>query len=262
MRPASARRLRHGEDRAVVLGSGVVAGDGPSRPALLRLVVPRQVAADRGPGLPAVPRAEQHVAAVVDGLRVVRRDRDRGRPLEAVAGKGRPVPGGVVRPGGDVARLPRAVVVARQDPEVLARVHDVGVGGVGHRVARLAAADRVPVAVRDAGGGQAVARPRGGAQVLHRAEDPVRHRRVGRHVVELRDRQHRRVPRRPAVGRDVHPAVVRGDHPLRVRGIDPHVVVVAVVDALHALDRLAAVHRLQHAAPAGTTRRRGSSGRP
>ena len=93
---------------------------------------------------------------------------------------------------------------------------------------------------------EAVARARRGAEVLHRAEDPVRHRGVGRHVVELRDRQHRRVPGRAAVGRDVHPAVVRRDHPPRVRGVDPHVVVVAVVDALHALDRLPAVHRLQH----------------
>jgi hypothetical protein len=41
---------------------------GPPDQLLLRLVVARQVAADRRPALAAVLRAEQHVAAVVDVL--------------------------------------------------------------------------------------------------------------------------------------------------------------------------------------------------
>ena len=61
---------------------------------------------------------------------------------------------------------------------------------------------------------------------------------------------------------DVDAAVVGHDHPLRVRRIDPEVVVVAVVEALHVFDGLAAVDRLAASAPAGTRLRRGWSGGP
>src|SRR5205823_1073047 len=144
----------------------VVAGDRAAGPLLLALVVAGQVLADRGPVLAAVGRAEEDVGGVVDGLGVVRRNQDRGRPLEAVAQVGRPVAGGVGRVDADVGSLAVAVVVARDVAAVLAGVDDVRVGRVGGREARFAAADRVPVAQRNMADGQVVARAGGGADVL------------------------------------------------------------------------------------------------
>src|SRR5262249_1909308 len=105
------RRLGHGENGVVDFHPGVVARDGAAGPLLLRLVVARQVGADRLPGLAAVGTAEEHVGGVVDGVPVVRRDGDRRRPLEAVAQVFGAVAGGVGRVDADVAGLARAVVV-------------------------------------------------------------------------------------------------------------------------------------------------------
>src|SRR6185503_19062291 len=66
------------EDRAVSFGAGQVAGDRPAGPLLLAAVIAREVAADGLPGGAAVARAKQHVGAVIDDLRVVRRSGDRG----------------------------------------------------------------------------------------------------------------------------------------------------------------------------------------
>ena len=140
------RRLGEGEDRAVHLDAGVVAGDRAAGPLLLVLVVAGQVAADRLPRLAAVAGAEQHVGGVVEHLRVVRREHHRGGPLEAVLHLGRRDAGRVRRPGGDVAGLAGAVVVPGQVAAVLAGVDDVRVVRVGHGEAGLAAADGVPVA--------------------------------------------------------------------------------------------------------------------
>ena len=123
---------------------------------------------------------------------------------------------GVLGPGADVARFLRPVVVARDDAEVFAGVDDVRIARVGVDVAGLAAADVVPVGEMDAAG-EAVARSLRGAEILHRAGDVVRTPVVDRHVVELRDRQRRRVPVRAAVARDVDAAVVGDDHPLADR---------------------------------------------
>src|SRR5262249_34490482 len=91
----------------------------------------------------------------------------------------------------------------------------------------------------------AVARPGGGADVLNRAHDVVGHTVVGGDVVELAQRQHRRVPALAAVGRDVHAAVVAVDHAARIERIDPQVVMIDVVRPLHALERTAGVDALQ-----------------
>src|SRR5262249_34017555 len=53
-------------------------------------------------------------------------------------------------------------------------------------------------------------------------------------------------PTLAAVGRDIHAAVIARDHALGVAGIDPQVMVITVVQALYALERLAAVDALQH----------------
>ena len=93
------------------------------------------------------------------------------------------------------------MVVAGDDAAVLAGVDDVRVGRVGDDVAGLAAADGVPVAERGCRRLRAVARARRGAEVLH----ACRRRGTGTRlstddVVELADRQRRRVPGLAAVG--------------------------------------------------------------
>ncbi len=123
--------------------------------------------------LPAVACAEEHVGAVVDDLRVVRRDGDRRRPLDAVARELRAPARAVLRPGAHVARLAGAVVVAGEDAEVLAGVDDVRVRGVVRGVAGLAPAHPVPVAQRDPRRGEAV----GGAR--RRCRGPAWPRRRG-----------------------------------------------------------------------------------
>ena len=143
IRPFCCGRLGDGEDRAVVLDAGVVAGDRPARPLLLRscrcAVRSGLIAVQR---LPAVAGAEQHVGAVVDDLRVVRaRPRSAPSTGSGSVASAAPWPDGLSGHDADVARLAGAVVVARDDAEVLAGVDDVRVGRVGDRVAGLAAAD-------------------------------------------------------------------------------------------------------------------------
>ena len=206
-------RFSDGRDRAVVFGARVVARDRTTRPLLSPLVVASQVGADRRPGLAAVGGPEEDVRGVVNHLRIVRRSGDRGRPAESVLHVGRAMARGVVEVAAHRPGLADPVVVPRDDPGVLARVDDVGVGRVGDGVARLAAAHVVPVAQRDPAAAQAVARAGDRAQVLHRAGDVVRIPRVDADPVELADRQRRGVPGLAAVQADVHAAVIPVDHP-------------------------------------------------
>ena len=226
------RRLRDREDRAVVLDPGVVARDRAPRPLLLRLVVASEVGTDDVPALAAVASAEHDVPAVVHRLAVVGRDVDGGRPLEAVA----PVFDAVAREirgiGADVPRLAGLVVVAGEDPEVLAGVDDARIVGIVGGVAGFSAPDALPVFEPDSTAAQGVARAPGRAEVLHRPRDLVGHRVVHGHVIELRDGQVGGAPGLAAVGAQLHAAVVAVDHAPRVPGVDPHVVVVAVAEAL------------------------------
>src|SRR5205085_6239579 len=80
----------------------------------------------------------------------------------------------------------------------------------------------------------------------HGARDVVGGRVVHGYVVELRDGQGRRVPRLPAIRRQIHATVVAGNHALRVARVDPNVMVIAVVHLLDALERPAAVNALEH----------------
>ncbi len=100
---------------------------------------------------PPSARAEEHVRGVVDDAFGSWRETTIGAvhwkrylmSLDAVTRA-------VLRLGRNVARLLAAPVVARHVTEVLAGVDDVGIGGVGHRMTRLAAADPLPVADGDA----------------------------------------------------------------------------------------------------------------
>src|SRR5262245_13339549 len=64
-------RFRDGEDGAVDLDAGVVACDRSARPFLLRLIVARQIGADRGPGLAFVLGSEENISPVIDRSRIV-----------------------------------------------------------------------------------------------------------------------------------------------------------------------------------------------
>src|SRR5262245_60318008 len=92
----------------------------------------------------------------------------------------------------DVLRLAYTVIVARDVAAVLAGINDVRIGGIGSREAGLAAADRVPIARRDAGHGKTVAGARAGADVLHGAGDVIGQSVIDANVIELPPRHGRR----------------------------------------------------------------------
>src|SRR6185437_11586240 len=127
-------------DRVVDLDAGVVAGHAAgARVVLLRLVVARQVRADRRPRLPAVGRLVHELRRRVDDVGVVRRHADRRVPLEAVLHVGGALPRFLV--GVDAHALAdAAVAIGPLDrAAVVAGVDDVGVARVDRDVAALAA---------------------------------------------------------------------------------------------------------------------------
>ena len=71
---ALVRRLGEGEDRAVVLGAGIVLGDRAAGRAELAGIVARQVGADDLPAGALVGRAEDVVGRDIQHVGVVRRD--------------------------------------------------------------------------------------------------------------------------------------------------------------------------------------------
>src|SRR5262249_27260596 len=158
--------------------AGVVAGDRAAGVLRLRLVAASEVGADRVPVLAGVARPEDDLRAVIDHLWIVRRRGDRRGPLEAVLHVLGAVPGRIVRPRGHVARVPVAIVVARDDAEILAGIDDVGIVGLRDDPAGFAAADVVPVAERDVAR-ERIARALRGPEILHRTRDPVGSPRVG-----------------------------------------------------------------------------------
>ncbi len=234
------RRFGDGEEHARV-GRTHVFGRQAAGLLLPAPVVPREIRADHLPALPAVRRHVHELAADIHAVVVVGRDRDRERPLEPVGQFGRRPSLGIVRPDADVAGVAGLEVVALKDAVVAARPDDVVLHRVGNGEARLAAADRVHQADRDAARLQAVARHSGGRAVLAVAVDVVGNPVVGVGVVHLSDRQPRPPPLRAAGRRDRHAAVVADDHPVGQQRVDPHVVVVTARRA--AFDREAAIER-------------------
>src|SRR5688572_7802649 len=161
-----ARRFRDGKDRCPRLDTGVVAGDRSARPLLAFLVIGRQVRADHRPRLAAIGGPEQHLRGVIDHVRIVWRARNRRGPLKAIPHVFPAMARWILGPGADVTRLLRAMVVARDDAEILAGVHDVGIVRLRDDVAGFTSADVVPVRARDAGGVEAVAWQLRGAEIL------------------------------------------------------------------------------------------------
>ena len=113
------RRFGEREDRAVVLGAGVVLGDRSAGWPELRFVVPREVRADPFPRRALVGRAEDVIARVIQNVRIVRRMDGRRGPLNAVLHVLRAFARARLGPDHDVPGLPGAAVVTREQPLVV-----------------------------------------------------------------------------------------------------------------------------------------------
>ena len=227
------RRLGDREQYRGVRGTGVIRRE-TARLALQFGVVGGQVGADDLPGAAAVVGAMNVLAAGVDDVVVVRRDREREGPLESIANVACRPAFGVVGPDADVLRVSSAQVIAFEDAVVAARPDDVAVGGVRNGPSRLAAADGMPGGRGDAAARQGVARAAERRTVLAVAIQEVGHLVVGPHVVHLGDGERRCPPVLAAIGRNRYAAIVTNDHAIRNQRIDPHVVVVAAgADAIH-----------------------------
>ncbi len=155
------------------------------------------------------------------------RHQDRRVPVPAVPEVPDRLAVDLLRPGGDLARLARPVVVARDLAAVAAGVDHVGIARIGRHPAALASSHRVPVPLSDPRAGDGAGDGDRGL-VLLRAVDPVGDALVHRHAVDLGRRLV--VLARPgaaAVQADPGAAVVAQDHALGLVGVDPQVVVVA-----------------------------------
>ncbi len=238
------RRLGDRVDDAGVFDGEVVHGQ-PAGVAHHALVVRRQVRTDRPPRLAAVGGRVNVLASHVHGVVVVRRDRDRERPVHAEldlpgVGSHRPL-----RPRADGARHAGLGVEALDDAGIAASPHDVGIHRIGSRPPRLAAGRRGPLRRRDPASSGDDARAAHGAVVLHLAVHEVGDPVVGRDVVHLADRQSYRRPLPAARRGDQDAEVVADHHAARVLRVRPHVVVVAApADLLRGL--AAVVGRSHH----------------
>src|SRR5262249_45209688 len=144
------RRLREGENRAVILGARIVLRDLAARGFLLRHIVARQVRAGYLPTRALVRRAEHVIAGDIEDVRIVRREHDRRGPVETAPDTLRAPAEMRPRPDIDVAPLCGASVEACDRATVAAGVDDVRIVRPDGDVAALAATDVVPLGLRDA----------------------------------------------------------------------------------------------------------------
>ena len=177
-------RLGEREDRAVVLRAGVVLGDWSAGGAELAFVVAREVGADALPGRPLVGGSEDAIAGRVQDVRVVRRVHDRRGPLESVPQRLGALACARLGPDHDVARLPGAPVVARQDALIVPREDDVRIIRADRDVSGLAPTDREAVGAGDPRDGRS-ARDGHRGVVLLRSIDAIRRLGIGQDVIEL-----------------------------------------------------------------------------
>ena len=212
----------------------MLSGVRPPELCCFDLVVPREVGTDHAPASSAVLRHVHELAARVDRVVVVRRDRERRVPHEAILDVGRGMPARAQRPHLDVLSRARALVEADDDAAAAPgagrrRPDDVRVDGIGRRPPALAALARACHSLREiVRAGSAVARPAIRRTVLLVAVDVVRNSVVDGDVIDLRDRAACTCSQvRPRVVEMCTPASFADDHADRVRRIDPHVVVVA-----------------------------------
>ncbi len=123
------RRFFKREDGSVDFDTGVVAGDGLARITLFALIVAGQIRADDLPRRPFVGRSVNKIRAVIEHRRVVRRDPDRGVPLEAITQIRCLLTDRHLRPRHDLLLKTQAAVESVDGAAVAAAVSDVGVRG-------------------------------------------------------------------------------------------------------------------------------------
>src|SRR5262245_9544500 len=232
-------RLGDREHDAGILDADVVRCES-ARGLLARHIAGREIGADHLPALAAVGRAMHVLASRIDGVVIVRCDRERERPVEAVLHTLGRYTDGDLGPDLYFARLPRPLIEtldgSAEAPEAGTRgPHDVRIDGIGNRPTALTARHRVPHPARTRPrfrlgrllGEATVARSTRRWSVLPIAVNVVRHLVVGGHVIHLRDWQLNVMPALAAIDRKAQPIVVRDGHAFAVRRVDPHVVVVA-----------------------------------
>ena len=196
------RRRRNREHGRVGLDAGVVLGDRTARRAHRLRIVARQVGADARPALAFVGGLPDVLRADVERARIGGREHDRERPLEALGDVSRRIAHRVVGMRVDRALLAGAPIEPRDEAAVAAGEEQIRRPRIAGDVAALAAADRVEDlidAARSAEAGRRLARKAGGAVVLLRAADVIRHVPGRNHVVHLRGRHRLRRPRFAAV---------------------------------------------------------------
>ena len=246
------------ERHAVVDGQHVLVGQ-PAHHRQLRSIDAGGHVAEVFPGVAAIARAEQVLAAGVDRGRIERRQHHRRVPVGVVPFVAQHLLRHVLAPrvpvapiadralriaGPDVLAAPRARVVALQAEELAGREHVTRIRGIRHREESIAAAQPRPVLVEDAVRGPARARSLPAAVVLQAAIDVVGPLVVDRDAVVLRHRQVLHVEElQAAIERDADAAVVQLDHVARVLRVDPHEAIVAVRGRVRRRERFAAVVR-------------------
>ena len=150
------RRDLDREERAVGLGAREVVVDGAARDDLLGLVVARQVRREDGPVSSPVGRLEDDVAAEVDLVRVLRRHRDRARPVETVLQVRRAHLGNSGEVGTDVPGEVRLLVQAVDVPVLRVGVDDRGIRWRRHDVLSVPSRRDEPIRRPDAAAGEGV----------------------------------------------------------------------------------------------------------
>src|SRR5262249_43102291 len=139
------RRFGDSKNRVVVLRASVVDVDGPTRRLLLALVIARKVGTDRFPVHAAIASFEEPLAAVVEGVGIMRRNHDRCCPLKAVFQVCGPAAVAEVGIDLNILYLSGALVETRNPALVIAGIDDVRIWGIRRNVTGFASPDVVPV---------------------------------------------------------------------------------------------------------------------
>src|SRR5215831_8251249 len=147
------RRFRNRKDDACVFNSDIVAGQ-PARESLLAPVVQRQIGTDLLPAVTAVSRLMHVLAADINFVVIVRRDRQRHSPDKTIFQISRDLTANVFRPHLDVARLPGFQIEDFDDAADTARAgsarpDDVIVDRIGSGPTALTARDADPGTTRN-----------------------------------------------------------------------------------------------------------------
>ena len=220
--PLLYRTRRNGDDRGVVLGRRDVRGQAARFLVDLPVgIVGRQIIRDRGPGVAAVSRFVNELAAVINGRHVEWILGESGIPVEPQLNSG----GG--RGRADHFALGVFQVPAEQET---ALTHGVAAGrvlGIREGVKAIAEADFLPVDAANAARIPDLGGAAPGAVVLEAAVDIVGQIIVDIDVIKLRDWQIlNKAEGRALIARNADTAVVAEDQMIGIGRIDPHRVIV------------------------------------